>query len=104
MTHVHKIRNSTFSFAVIVLIVLAGNSWGQNPPAISVATNSSEGAMQGVNLQQTNFYPGKAVQRINTMVWKSLKYFTINYARALTLSFDGSVESNNSFRWTNGVS
>lgn len=53
-----------------------------------VSTSSSDGAMDGVNIQRTNYYPGKSLERVNSVLWKSPKYFEINYAAAMTTSFD----------------
>lgn len=73
--------------SVIVLTVLTVSTSAQTPVANS--RSSSEGLMQGVNLQRTNAYQTKGVSQINGLLWKSDKLFKINYAAALTESFDG---------------
>ena len=58
--------------------------------AVTNNSHSSEGAMEGVNLQRTNAYRTSGVTELKVLLWKSDKLFKINYAAALTPGFDGS--------------
>ena len=76
---------------VLTLMLHAGSVLAQDPPAISSSlkiTSSSDGAMEGVNLQRTNSYPGKSAQLTNKLLWKSPKYFVMNYEAAVTKGVD----------------
>lgn len=52
-------------------------------------TNSSEGAMQGINLQRTRTYPTGGINQLKSVLWKTQRLFEINYAAGLTMNFDG---------------
>ncbi len=58
--------------------------------------NNSDGAMDGVSLQRTRTYPTAGINQITSMLWKTPKFFEINYAAALTPNFDGSLNLANS--------
>src|SRR6266478_7446514 len=80
---------------VLTLMLHAGSVLAQDPPAISSSlkiTSSSDGAMEGVNLQRTNSYPGKSAQLTNKLLWKSPKYFVMNYDAAMTKGVDSGCE------------
>jgi outer membrane protein assembly factor BamB len=49
---------------------------------------SADHAMDGVDVQRTSFYPGKSVQRLGGLLWKSLKYFEINYSAGAKMGSD----------------
>jgi len=40
------------------------------------------------DLQRTNSYPGKSAQLTNKVLWKSPKFFVMNYEAALTKGVD----------------
>jgi eukaryotic-like serine/threonine-protein kinase len=69
-----------YLMCTVSLAVLAQNP---NP-------SSSDGAMDGVNLQRTRNYPTVGIDQIKSVLWKTPKLFEINYAAALTMNFDGS--------------
>jgi outer membrane protein assembly factor BamB len=76
---------------VLTLMLHAGGVLAQDPSGISSSLKiaaSSDGAMDGVNLQRTNSYPGKIAQLTNKVLWKSPKYFVMNYEAASTKGVD----------------
>ncbi|MDX6711466.1 MAG: eukaryotic-like serine/threonine-protein kinase [Blastocatellia bacterium] len=80
-----------FGALVLTLILHAGSVLAQDPSVISSSLKipaSSDGAMDGVNLQRTNSYPGKSAQLTNKVLWKSPKFFVMNYEAALTKGVD----------------
>ena len=70
-----------FGAVSIALSIGANLIMAQGNTAMSSALQppNSEGAMEGVNLQRTNYYPGAGVELTNTVIWKSPKYFVLNY-------------------------
>ena len=76
------------TFVALSLNVSGQTSAGPLAPATA---HSSEGTMEGVNLQRTGVYYTKAVHQFNGLLWKSAKLFEINYAAALTPAFDNSL-------------
>src|SRR5258705_648453 len=80
-----------FGALILTLMLHADGVLAQDPSAISSTLKiaaSSEGAMDGVNLQRTNSYPGKSAQLTNKVLWKSPKFFVMNYEAALTKGVD----------------
>ncbi len=75
--------NNIFPLAFIFILQVSGLS--QSAPRVN-----SDGAMHGSNLQRTRTYSSNDVNQLNSVLWKSAKLFEINYAAAMTLSFDGS--------------
>lgn len=73
-----------------LILNIAGSAQAPSAPSNNA---SSAGAMEGVNLQRTGVYQAKGINQMNGFLWKSERFFQINYALALTPAFDRTLNS-----------